>query len=149
MQYAEELVREFLVFRGFTKTLQAFEKELGTDIGKGFQVDSLLDLIFSVYIPKCQAENLVNLLHFFKQCFVSYEAELMSTLSKLEVSIIRYYIIHALQTGRKEKVMEFFNIHGTELLQKHEDWALWFGWLSLSFFLCDFDDFSFSSLIIF
>nr|GLL20097.1 WD repeat-containing protein 91 homolog isoform X1 [Ipomoea trifida] len=104
LQYAEELVREFLVFRGFTKTLQAFEKELGTDIGKGFQVDSLLDLIFSVYIPKCQAENLVNLLHFFKQCFGSYEAELMSTLSKLEVSIIRYYIIHALQTGRKEKI---------------------------------------------
>ncbi|XP_019178061.1 PREDICTED: WD repeat-containing protein 91 homolog isoform X1 [Ipomoea nil] len=126
LQYAEELVREFLVFRGFTKTLQVFEKELGTDIGKGFQVDSLLDLIFSVYIPKCQAENLVNLLHFFKQCFGSYEAELMSTLSKLEVSIIRYYIIHALQTGRKEKVTEFFNFHGNALLQKHEDWALWF-----------------------
>ncbi|XP_057951144.1 uncharacterized protein LOC131145967 isoform X4 [Malania oleifera] len=34
MQYAEELVREFLVFRGFTNTLQAFEMELSTDIGR-------------------------------------------------------------------------------------------------------------------
>ncbi|CAH9070596.1 unnamed protein product [Cuscuta epithymum] len=126
MQYAEELLREFLVFRGFTNTLQAFEKELGSDIGKGFQVDRLLDLIFSVYIPKCQAANLVNLLHFFKQCFGSYEIELMSSLSKLEVSIMRYYIIHALQSGKREKVIEFFDTHGSELVQKHQDWALWF-----------------------
>ncbi|KAI3709717.1 hypothetical protein L2E82_39483 [Cichorium intybus] len=36
MKFAEELVREFLFFRGFTTTLQSFEKELATDIGKGF-----------------------------------------------------------------------------------------------------------------
>ncbi|KAK9292858.1 hypothetical protein L1049_020839 [Liquidambar formosana] len=57
MQYAEELVREFLIFRGFTTTLQAFEIELCTDIGKGFQVDKILNLIFSVYVPKFDAEN--------------------------------------------------------------------------------------------
>ncbi|GFZ06411.1 plastidic pyruvate kinase beta subunit 1 [Actinidia rufa] len=37
MQCAEEFVKEFLVFRGFTSTLQAFERELGSDIGKEFQ----------------------------------------------------------------------------------------------------------------
>ncbi|TKY51367.1 WD repeat-containing protein 91 [Spatholobus suberectus] len=39
MQHAEELVREFLVFRGFTNTLEAYEAELRTDIGKGFEAD--------------------------------------------------------------------------------------------------------------
>ncbi|OIT08698.1 hypothetical protein A4A49_18822 [Nicotiana attenuata] len=126
MLYAEELVREFLVFRGFTNTLQDFDKELGTDIGKVFQVDKILDLIFSIYVPKFQAENLIELLRFFKQCFSSYETELISIISNLDVSILRYYIVYAIQAGRKDKVIELFDIHGSELLQKDQEWASWF-----------------------
>ncbi|KAG7981397.1 hypothetical protein I3843_05G231900 [Carya illinoinensis] len=127
MQYAEELVREFLVFRGFTNTLQVFEAELGTDIGKGFQVDKILDLIFSVYIPKFEAEKLVCLLSFFKKCFSSSsETVLITTLSKLEVSILRYYISHAIQLGRKDKVVELFDMNGNEFLKRDEDWTAWF-----------------------
>lgn len=128
MQYAEELVREFLVFRGFTNTLQAFESELCTDIGKGFQVDKLFNLIFSVYVPKFQAENLIGLLSFFKQCFSSSsETVFIATLSKLEVSILRYYVVHAIQSGRNDKVLEFFGMEGNDLLQKGQDWTTWFG----------------------
>ncbi|XP_074380682.1 uncharacterized protein LOC141721601 isoform X3 [Apium graveolens] len=126
MQYAEELVREYLVFRGFTSTLQTFEKELSTDIGKGFQVDKILDLIFSVYVPKFQVENLIGLLRFFKQCFSSFEAVLTTALAKLEVSILKYYIIHAVQVGRTDKVNEFFELNGNDLLQSNEDWTSWF-----------------------
>jgi hypothetical protein len=54
MRYAEELLREFLVFRGFTTTLQLFESELSTEIGRNFDVDKILHLIFSVYIPQFQ-----------------------------------------------------------------------------------------------
>lgn len=135
MQYAEELVREFLVFRGFTNTLQAYETELSTDIGRGFQVDKILDLIFSVYVPKYQADKLVGLLNFFKQCFFSSsEAVLISTLSKLEVSILRYYIVHAIQSGRRDKVVDFFGANGNTLLLKREDWIPWFGEPSFFFF---------------
>lgn len=127
MQYAEELVREFLVFRGFTSTLQAFETELCTDIGKGFQVDKILDLIFSVYIPKFQAEKLVGLLSFFNQCFSSSsETVYVNTLSKLEVSILRCYIINAIQSGKKDKVVEFFGVNGNDLLQRSNEWSSWF-----------------------
>ncbi|KAL7214182.1 hypothetical protein ACSBR1_026577 [Camellia fascicularis] len=104
MQYAEELVKEFLIFRGFTSTLQAFERELGTDIGKGFHV-----------------------LSFFKKCFsLASELVLISTLSKLEGSILRYYVVHALQSGRKNKVTEFFGMYGNDLLQRDKDWTSWF-----------------------
>lgn len=129
MQYAEDLVREFLVFRGFTNTLQAFEAELGTDVGKEFQVDKLLDLIFSTYIPRFQAENLVGLLSFFKQLFSSSTTEtvLVATLSKLEVSILRCYIVHAIRSRKRDKVIDFFNMIGNDLLQKGQDWTPWFG----------------------
>ncbi|XP_037495359.1 WD repeat-containing protein 91 homolog isoform X2 [Jatropha curcas] len=127
LQYAEELVREFLVFRGFTSTLQAFEMELSTDIGKGFQVDKILDLIFSIYIPKFQADKLVGLLGFFEQCFSSLsETVLVSTLSKLKISILRYYIVYAMTSGRKDKVLEFFGMNGNDLLQRGGDWTPWF-----------------------
>ena len=129
MQYAEELVREFLIFRGFTNTLQAYETELRTDIGKEFHVDKIIDLIFSVYIPKFQAEKLYGLLSFFKQYLSSSasEAVLIGTLSKLEASILRYYIVHALQVGRSDRVVDFFAMRGRELLERSHDWTPWFG----------------------
>ncbi|KAK9094499.1 hypothetical protein Scep_025968 [Stephania cephalantha] len=127
MHYADELVKEFLVFRGFTNTLQTFETELSTDIGKGFQVDKILDLIFLEYVPKFQTEKLVGLLGFLKQYYsASIDTVFLSTLSKLEVSILRYFIIHALQSGRKEKVIEFFASNGNNLLLRSHEWVPWF-----------------------
>ncbi|KAJ6411102.1 hypothetical protein OIU84_007790 [Salix udensis] len=127
MQYAEELVREFLVFRGFTNTLQALDNELSTDIGKEFQVDKLIDLIFAIYIPRFQVDKLVGLLNFFKQCFSNLsENVLVDTLLKLEGYILRYYIVYAIQSGRKDMVLEFFGINGNELAQKGHDWTPWF-----------------------
>lgn len=138
MLYAEELVREFLVFRGFTNTLQAFDSELSTEIGKGFQVDRIIDLIFSVYVPNFQAEKLVGLLSFFKHCLSSSsERVYIDTLSKLEVSILRYYVIHAVQSGRKDKVVEFYGMNGNDLLQRGQDWTPWFGGV-FSFFFFNF-----------
>lgn len=126
MHYAEELVREFIVFRGFTSTLQAFEMELNMDVGKGFQVDKILDLIFSKYIPKFEPEKLVGLLSFFNQCISSSETVFYATLSKLEASILRYYIVHAVRSGRNDKVKEFFDMLGDDLQQKGDDWTPWF-----------------------
>ncbi|KAL6508376.1 hypothetical protein OROHE_021918 [Orobanche hederae] len=126
MNFAEELVREFLVFRGFTSTLEAFEKELATDIGKGFQVDKILDLIFSNYIPKFEADKLINLLSFFKNCFSYSDSNLITVLSKWERSILRHYIVNALKCGRKDKVVEFFGSFGSDLMPRDESWSAWF-----------------------
>lgn len=127
MQYAEELVREFLVFRGFTNTLQAYEAELSTEIGRNFEVDKILDLVFSVYIPKYQLDRLLGLFSFFKQCFTSpADTDLFSALVKLEQSVLRYYVVNALKSGSQEKVIEFFGANGNYLMQKREDWLAWF-----------------------
>ncbi|XP_047166513.1 WD repeat-containing protein 91 homolog [Vigna umbellata] len=127
MRHAEELVREFLVFRGFTNTLESYETELRTDIGKGFEVDKILDLIFSVYVPKFHADKLVALLGFFKHYLSSSsDTPLVSTLLKLEASILRFYVVHAVQLNRNDKVVEFFALYGSELLQRSQDWTQWF-----------------------
>jgi hypothetical protein len=128
LQYAEELVREFLVFRGFTSTLQAYEAELCTEIGRNFEVDKILDLVFSVYIPKYQLDRLLSLFSFLKQCFTSpTDTVHYTTLVKLEQSVLRYYVVNALKSGRQDKVVEFFSTSGNYLMQKREDWLAWFG----------------------
>lgn len=127
MHHAEELVREFLVFRGFTNTLESYEAELRTDIGKGFEVDKILDLIFSVYVPNFHADKLLALLGFFKHYLSSSsDTPLVSTLSKLETSLLRFYVVHAVQCNRNDRVVEFFALYGTELLQRSHDWTHWF-----------------------
>lgn len=38
IQYIDELIREYLLFRGFSATLKAFDAELKVDKEKGFRV---------------------------------------------------------------------------------------------------------------
>ncbi|KAK3153911.1 hypothetical protein QOZ80_2BG0183140 [Eleusine coracana subsp. coracana] len=52
--------------------------------------------------------------------------ELFSTLVKLELSVLRYYVVNALKSGRQDKVVEFFGESGNYLMQKREDWLAWF-----------------------
>lgn len=42
VQYMDELVREYLLFRGFTATLKSFDNELKIDKDKGFRVSWLV-----------------------------------------------------------------------------------------------------------
>jgi len=62
--YVDTLVREYLLFRGFTQSLRAFDAERGTDRTSGFQADKVVELIFNVHIPKYEYDKLVALLDF-------------------------------------------------------------------------------------
>ncbi|CAG2059799.1 unnamed protein product, partial [Timema podura] len=43
IQYIDELIREYLLYRGFGGTLKVFDSELKVDKDKGFRVDKILD----------------------------------------------------------------------------------------------------------
>ncbi|XLR42471.1 hypothetical protein HN51_020661 [Arachis hypogaea] len=112
MQYAEELFQEFLVFRGFTNTLQSYDSELRTNLGKGFYVNKIIDLIFSLYVPKFQVDRLIA-------------PRLLATLSKIQTSLPRFYVVHALQANSRDRVIDFFAVHDSDLLQRSQDWTRW------------------------
>ncbi|KAG0559798.1 hypothetical protein KC19_10G129600 [Ceratodon purpureus] len=128
MQFAEAAVREFLLFRGFTNTLEAFHSDLYSDVGSGFQVGRILDLIFRVHVPSFEAEKLVNLLAFLNSLVAaSADVWLQETAKQLECNLKRYYIVHALQRGRADRVLEFFQQHAEGLLRSGDrDWFVWF-----------------------
>lgn len=43
VQYVDALIREYILFRGFSNTLKTFDSELKTDKDKGFRVDKIID----------------------------------------------------------------------------------------------------------
>lgn len=45
VQFVDELVREYLLFRGFASTLKAFDNDLKADKDKGFRVDKIIEQI--------------------------------------------------------------------------------------------------------
>lgn len=42
LPYVDSLIKEYLLFRGFTQTLLAFNAEMAQDKGCGFQADQVL-----------------------------------------------------------------------------------------------------------
>lgn len=55
------------------------------------------------------------------------------TIRKLELSLLRYYVITAVKTARRDKLLEFFDVMGPDL--SHEpSWGVW--WV---FIICHTD----------
>jgi hypothetical protein len=131
MRYGEELVREFLLFRGFTSTLRSFDSDLSADYSRAFSSQKILDLFFSVYIPQFEIDKVLSLVDFLRRTFVSaQDARHGVSLAKFEASLKRYYLVYAFQKGRMDRVVDFFQCYGSGLLQsREEDWDAWFGTL--------------------
>lgn len=45
IQFVDELVREYLLFRGFSSTVKAFDNDLKADKDKGFRVDKIVEQV--------------------------------------------------------------------------------------------------------
>lgn len=85
--YVDKLVSEYLLFRGFTTTFQAFNSEKSADRGCGYQAEQISNLIFGRLIPKHDGRGLVDLLSFLKtQVFSKLDSDLESSAAKIEVS---------------------------------------------------------------
>ncbi|CAO3617846.1 unnamed protein product [Cunninghamella echinulata] len=99
----DDLVKEYLLFRGFTNTFRALETESRVDKDKGFQVDKILDEL-QFLLP-------MGMFH--------------GTVKKFEICLLRHYLVHAVQHKKRDKVKEFFESFGPELHGKPE-WSQWF-----------------------
>ena len=104
------------------------------------QVDRILDLIFMVYVPRFEADKLLNLMGFLdKLFFASADVWYQTTVKKLEASLKRYYLVHALQKGRPDRVLDFYEHYGESFLRTGDDCHAWFGELFLPAFWENFN----------
>jgi len=121
----DDAIKEYLLFRGFTNTLRAFDAERRADGDRSLRVDKIADHLFTL-VEKYEVDAL---LEFWDQLnwrfFSRLEKPFTSSVRKLEICLKRYYVINAIQTGRPDKVAEFFDKIASEV-QAFPEWRDWF-----------------------
>lgn len=122
-QTAEEIIREYLLFRGFVATTRSLEAELKSDRDKGLSVENLVQQIFNFIA----GFDLDGLLFFWDQLsrrfFSRTEASFSASAKKLETSLKRYYLVHCIESMRQDKVTQFFETMATEI--HVPEWQEW------------------------
>jgi len=126
METIDELIKEYLLFRGFFNTFRNFDIESKNDRDKGFKAELVVEQLFS-YI---NSSDINGLMEFWKyldnRFFTQIDSRFCLTLKRMEINLLKYYIVVQIQKNKKDKILEFFNILGNELLGKHEWDHNWF-----------------------
>ncbi|XP_077292460.1 WD repeat-containing protein 91 [Arctopsyche grandis] len=124
-QAVEELVREFLMFRGLSTTARSLETELRMDRDRGLRVDRLLEQLNATVA----AHDLAGLRdlwsHLDSYIFNKLENHFAPVIKKFENGLLKYYLVTAVNAGKMEKVSEFLTKMAPEL-QLQSEWRDWF-----------------------
>uniref|UniRef100_A0A671QXZ8 WD repeat-containing protein 91 n=1 Tax=Sinocyclocheilus anshuiensis TaxID=1608454 RepID=A0A671QXZ8_9TELE len=125
VERTDDLVREYLIYRGFTSTLKHLDSEIKADKEKGFRVDKIIDQLQHLI----QSYDLTGLKEYWtyldRRLFSRLEDVYRPTVNKLRTSLYRFYIIHTVQMKNPEKTQEFFLKQVLEL-QAQPEWRDWF-----------------------
>lgn len=123
-EFLDELIREFLLFRGFAATLRAFDNELKNEKEKAFRPDRVVEQIGAL-ISSHDLTGLRELWgHLEAKLFARLDPIQSVQITKLEAGLYKLYVINAIQNKRPEKVRDFFERMTPELHLQHEfrDW---------------------------
>uniref|UniRef100_A0A1Q3F285 Putative hspc049 protein n=1 Tax=Culex tarsalis TaxID=7177 RepID=A0A1Q3F285_CULTA len=125
INYTDGLVREYVLFRGFSSALKSFDNELKNDKDKSFRVDKLIDQLMTL-IQTHDLQGLRELwAHLNNHLFRHLEHSFTAAVNKLEQSILKLYLIIAYMSSKPDKISEFFAKLAPELVSQSE-WKEWF-----------------------
>ncbi|KAE8613327.1 hypothetical protein XENTR_v10007671 [Xenopus tropicalis] len=125
VELTDDLVKEYLTFRGFTNTLKYFEVDIKADKDKGFRVDRIVEQLLQ-FVQSYDLNGLVEYWAYLeRRLFSRLEDVYRPTIHKLKTSLFRYYLVYTIQSSRTDKAHEFFQKQATEL-QNQAEWKEWF-----------------------
>ena len=130
VSFMDDLVKEYLLFRGFTGCVKTFETDLKLDKDKCLKADKVVEQLFQfVY-----SFDLSGLLDYWSYLDMKYFSRLTLKLSgnssisltrKYELFLLRYYVVFAIQSNKNDKCFEFFETYAAKLHSQVE-WKEWF-----------------------
>lgn len=123
LQFVDFSIREYLLFRGFSATLRAFEAEVKS-AEKSFSVDRIMERIsHSIATQDLHAlrELWRNLTFFFNKLDQVYG----TAVKRIEANMLKLFLVTAHAANKPDKVLEFF-VKCPEL-QSQSEWKDWFG----------------------
>ncbi|XP_074030537.1 WD repeat-containing protein 91 isoform X2 [Leptinotarsa decemlineata] len=107
-QFLDEIIREYLLFRGFGNTLKAFDADLKGDKMKSFRADRIVDQIMHFI----NVHDLASLREFWghlnMHLFSKLEHNFLQSVKKLENAVLKMYLVSAVTNNKPEKMIEFF-----------------------------------------
>ncbi|XP_017778951.1 PREDICTED: WD repeat-containing protein 91 [Nicrophorus vespilloides] len=125
VQFLDEIIREYLLFRGFGSTVKSFEADLKGDREKSFRADKIIDQLWH-FIGIYDLNSLKDLWnHLDTHMFAKLESHFTSGVKKLENGVLKMYLVNAVVNNKPEKVTEFFTKLTPEL-QNQSEWKEWF-----------------------
>uniref|UniRef100_A0AAR2KEB3 WD repeat-containing protein 91 n=1 Tax=Pygocentrus nattereri TaxID=42514 RepID=A0AAR2KEB3_PYGNA len=93
VERTDDVVREYLIYRGFTSTLKHLDVEIKADKEKGFRVDKIIDQLQQFI----QGYDLAGLKEYWsyldRRLFCRLEDVYRPTVNKLRTSLFRYYLV--------------------------------------------------------
>ncbi|EQC41676.1 hypothetical protein SDRG_01634 [Saprolegnia diclina VS20] len=129
----DELVLEYLLFRGFTKTFQTFAQERKKDRCEGLDVDKLVHQIF-LHIKNADLERLMDLWNFLDARFFCHlDSAFGSAIARLRTALERSYIVHVVQSGQPDKAIAFFKQYASTHRHSNAESAGWQPWFMLPY----------------
>ncbi|MDP2436752.1 MAG: hypothetical protein Q8P67_13465, partial [archaeon] len=126
LAYADNLVREYLLFNGMTSTLNAMEKERrGDNRAVSFRARKIVTQLLG-FAQSFDFRAMLELWNFLERhFFVKIDPSFLPTIQKLFTSLQRFYLINAINTGAPEKAREFLEVNIGNFRGRPE-WERWF-----------------------
>lgn len=132
----DELVKEYLLYRGFISAFRAFDHDLKLDRDRSFRPDKITDqLLYHIH-----AFDLTGFLDYWSYLDQKHFSKLSTKLTnsssggaasgsitrRYELNLMRYYLVNAVRAGRPEKALEFLENY---MVKTHgqPEWKDWFG----------------------
>ena len=131
--FVDDLLRDYLNYRGLTTTLRTFDNEQSKLPIGSFRADRITEQL-TLYIHQFDINNLIDYWTQIEQRLLSmlvlHSHQQNNSLNKIRTNLYRCYLVHAIQSSRTEKIHEFFD-RLAKILQQSTDWTK--EWFALPF----------------
>ncbi|KAJ1816890.1 hypothetical protein LPJ56_002214, partial [Coemansia sp. RSA 2599] len=127
VQFIDDLIREYLLFRGFKSTLMAFEDDLEKDQDKGFSAEKIVDELLEM-AKELRVDDFLEYWKYLSFRFFSHlSTKYHRTTKMFESRIIRLFLVSAIKAGERTQIRKFMDTHGQVLGKQGGDWIPWLG----------------------
>lgn len=127
LEYIDDLVREYLMFRGFKSTIRALEVDLEQDKDHGFHSDQIVSELLDM-ATQLRIEKLLEYWQYLSYRFFSHlSPKYHRTTRMFEKRLIRLFLVSAINANKRPAIRQFMDKHGQTLGQQGGDWIPWLG----------------------
>ena len=114
----DNMVAEYLIYRGFNNTFKTFDNERNKDRTKQFEIEKITESIFSD-LHSLSIESFMSLWEFLsKGFFLHLDVEHYRLSRIILCDLIKYYLVNTIKQKNKDKTKEFFSLYSYEILSE-------------------------------